>query len=513
MIVIFHHNNTIVSVETDDKATITFSKGTSLVDFIFKMAEEYPMRKIVWCHQSLQSSLNTSFIKSNSAYQQTLYSYNPSSEPYLSDAIAYMEHSPFINVNKKLTYPTWLMSSAVGYAQAAVFLKIKQHPPSDNLDYFLNSIAKIYMPLGLFCYSEPQLLLSSVSVNHKVNTASTQQLFKFVKQHFRTRWVFLLLFDLVVYEKKCPLFSFLTAFLCQKVQAVNYSLAEVPFLAADSSNTPNTVDVLIPTIGRKQYLYDVLCDLKKQTLLPSTVIIVEQNFDPSLESELDYLTTESWPFAIKHTFTKQLGACNARNIALSQLESKWVFFADDDVRFGTTFLEECLQNCIHFGKKAITISCLREGETLLDGPPVQWETFGTCSSFVAREAINNLRFNMGFEFGYGEDADYGKKIRDQGTDVVFFTKPSMLHLKAPIGGFRTKFSFEWEQETILPKPSPTVMLYKLLYCTPKELLGYKTVLFFKYYPKQNIKNPFAYASYFKKQWNQSVKWAKRLETK
>jgi hypothetical protein len=35
-----------------------------------------------------------------------------------------------------------------------------------------------------------------------------------------------------------------------------------------------TLDVIIPSIGRKDYLYDVLQDLAKQTHLPVNVIIV-----------------------------------------------------------------------------------------------------------------------------------------------------------------------------------------------------------------------------------------------
>ena len=46
------------------------------------------------------------------------------------------------------------------------------------------------------------------------------------------------------------------------------------------------------------FLYNVLKDLSKQTLLPKTVIIVEQNPNESAFSELDYLTTETWPFKI-----------------------------------------------------------------------------------------------------------------------------------------------------------------------------------------------------------------------
>ncbi len=57
------------------------------------------------------------------------------------------------------------------------------------------------------------------------------------------------------------------------------------------------IDVLIPTIGRKPFLYDVLKDLSKQTILPKNVIIIEQNPLAGSTSELDYLQDKNWPFA------------------------------------------------------------------------------------------------------------------------------------------------------------------------------------------------------------------------
>ncbi len=514
MIVIYHQQNTIVSIDSFEKELPSFSKDTALATYIMTVAQIFPEIKIAWCHQSLKEVLRIDFILKNKSYNNTLYSYNPSLESYLTEAIAYVENSPFMNVNKAVKYPTWLMSGQVGYAHASVFLNISKEHSTSNFDYFLNSIAKSYMPLGLFCYSEPKLLSSTPApIEESLTMASRATLFKFVKQHFKARWVFLLLFDFWIYEKKLPLLSFLKSFLYSKIKVDYYTQQNFPLLSNLGITIEDTIDVLIPTIGRATYLYDVLTDLKQQTVIPHSVIIIEQNADVKSTTDLDYLYNETWPFVIHHQLIHQLGACNARNLALKQLQSKWVFFADDDVRLGSDFLEKCLENCKNYGQRAITVSCLQEGEVEQQMIPVQWESFGSGCSFVAREALISLQFDMRFEFGFGEDVDFGKKIRDKGTDVVFFPIPNLIHLKAPIGGFRTKFELKWKNESIQPKPSPTVMLYKLLYCTPKELRGYKTVLFFKYYPNQKIKNPFAYASYFKKQWGQSVKWAKRLDTK
>ena len=76
----------------------------------------------------------------------------------------------------------------------------------------------------------------------------------------------------------------------------------------------------------------MLKDLSVQTHSPKRVIIIEQNPDLNSKSELDYLFNESWPFQIIHEFIHQTGACNARNLALSKVKSKFVFSCDDDNR-------------------------------------------------------------------------------------------------------------------------------------------------------------------------------------
>lgn len=509
MILIYHKNNKVNSIASPNIELLPDLNNKFIIEAVYHLAQLFPEAKIVWCHEDLKVALNLKFIRENKSYEQILFSFTPNKNHYLTETIGYLEQNPFININKSVTYPTWLMSSAVGFAHAKVFLKVDKHPRHLNWNYFLNSLAKTYQPVGLFCYSEPRLLLRN-ELYHYDETISKTQLFKFVKQHYKARWIIILMINLWIYEKKFPLWACINSFFYKKINSITDSINnEIPSLPKELKIN-DTVDVIIPTIGRKKYLYDVLCDLKNQTILPKTVIIVEQNGQENTCSELNYLTDEIWPFNIKHTFTHKLGACNARNIALGHVTSDWVFLADDDIRFKADFLEVCLDNCKRYGQRAITLSCLPEGISQSSTPPYQCEYFGSGCSFIARATIENLSFHLGYEFGYREDVDFGMQIRNKGTDIVFFSHPTITHLKAPVGGFRTSFVFPWEQDKILPKPSPTVMLYHLLHSTPQELCGAKTLLFLNYYPLQKRKNPIKYAIYFKKQWNISIHWARKL---
>lgn len=263
-------------------------------------------------------------------------------------------------------------------------------------------------------------------------------------------------------------------------------------------------------MGRASYLQDVLRDLSKQTHLPQKVIIVEQNADIDSISELDFLTEESWPFQIIHKFIHQTGACNARNIALSHTTADWVFFADDDIRFEAGLLLKGLKALQGLGVQCIAMSCLQKEEQQTFTKIVQWSSFPSGAAIVSGTLSRKLNFNTAYEHGYGEDTDYGMQLRNAGADVIYHPEVALVHLKAPVGGFRKKIVKEWEKKEQRPKPSPTVMLYRLTHTTKKQLQGYKLRLFLRQLKRVPLVRKLSYFKAFKQQWNTSVKWANYL---
>jgi GT2 family glycosyltransferase len=509
MILVFHNGKTVIELIYDKAANIdTFSKK-SIASVLVEVAKECPDEILVWCHQNYKEQLNVFAIEALVHHKKVLLSYNPSEEAFLDSAIGYIDTSLFVKLNKAVTFPTWQMSSAVGGIYAEVLLALNNKIPLDShFDYFLCSLAKLAMPKGLLCYSEPQLLKKQIK--SPPTKTSQYELFRFVKQHYKMRWSFLLLMNLFLYERKLPLFPFLFSLFYKNRSKTIINLDTIKVQSSKKVIDKATVDVIIPTIGRKSYLYDVLKDFSKQTLLPKKIIIVEQNPLAESKTELDYITNENWPFEIYSVFTHQAGACNARNLALKETKSEWVFLADDDIRIEANFIKETLDRINIFGVKAVTLRCLKIGEKQLYETVFQWGTFGSGCSFVLAESIRDCHFKMGYEFGYGEDGDFGMQIRNQGYDVLYLPEPEILHLKAPVGGFRTQPVLQWHKDKIQPKPSPTVMLYQMTHCTKEQINSYKTTLFFKYYRLQSIKNPLRYYSNFQKQWGRSVFWANEL---
>jgi glycosyltransferase involved in cell wall biosynthesis len=223
------------------------------------------------------------------------------------------------------------------------------------------------------------------------------------------------------------------------------------------------------------------------------------------------LVNKTWPFTIQPLFIHQAGACNARNLALEKVSSEWVFLADDDNRFGKTLLSDVFDKIEQYGNPIVTVAYPQKHEVKVYKKVIQWPTFGAGNSFVRKDLLGKVKFNMALEFGYGEDVDFGMQLRNQGCDVLYLPEPEILHLKAPIGGFRTKPVLPWQKERIQPKPSPTIMLYQILHNSNEQISGYKTILFFKYYQHQKIKNPIRYYFNFQKQWEKSRYWANELK--
>ncbi len=512
MIVIVHNNNKVLEVlDRNFKAVkLSFNKEDELTVSVFKIAKQTD-DVFVWCHKALKPFLNIEAIQTICHHKHVFATFNTSQQHFLTSKIDYLEREICLKFDKDKTYGTYLMSSQVGVIHSKTLAQFENDiNVKRDFNYNLNSIAKIYQKLGLFCYSEPQLLVEGFKAVAE-KQISNIDFFVFVKEHYKWVWLWFMFLSLCVYEKQFYLLSFLNALrFKQKSPQTKLEVSNVNSNRVEVSQ--NNIDVVIPTIGRKSYLYDVLKDLTVQTILPKQVIIVEQNGDKNAGTELDYLKEESWPFEITHHFTHQLGVCNARNIALKEVKNDWVFFADDDIRLETDLFSESLKMTKQYGVNALNYSCLQPNQKQQFFDCGQTFIFGSGSSFVKASVVKDLEFNKTFEFGFGEDTDFGASIRQSGHDVVFASHINLTHLKAPMGGFRQPIPKLWDNETIQPKPAPTMMLLYENHFTEKQLKGYKLFLFIKLNAKRNPLKLISNFKKFKNSWNKSVFYANQLRT-
>jgi len=504
----------IIFYHKDDKVARSVGiggyEGKPMTVALMDAASEMPEEIVVWCDERLSDYLNLDEIVKLLHHKRLMFSYNSSQTNFLTPVIGFCEEgSPFVPIKYDVQYPTWQMSAQAGLVHAEV---LNAFAPclfaADGFDYFLNSFAKRAMRSGLLCYSQPSLLKPDAP---KIisKTAGTFGIFKFVRQHYRMRWTSLLLLDILIFKRKFPVLPYLCCLFYKKRKSDIHAFADIPVASQRNIIGTGELDVIIPTIGRKEHFYNVLKDLAAQTYLPKRVIIVEQNPVTGSVSELDFLTSEKWPFVIDHVFTHRTGACAARNVALMRTESEFVFMADDDIRFAPGLIEQVFHYFRLTGNEVIQAEGPQPNETIKDTEIVQHPVLGSGWVFLKQQCLDGVWFNPGFEFGYGEDKDFGMQLRNKGFDILLVPFVHVLHLKAPMGGFRVKPTHAWKDEPVQPKPSPTVMLHMLRNMTEEQVQGYKVVYFFKNFGKRS-KNPFKDFSKFRKAWNRSVYWANEL---
>lgn len=509
MILILHHQSKKLSeVRFGDKKIAW--EITDMCQSLWELSERYPNELIYWCAQEFLEILNIDELEK--IFQNDLvmasYAYSNCGIP---DNIGYIDQLPFINVNRNVKYGTWRMSTDAGGIKASTLLKFKKHfQEIQEFDLLLDSIAKLGQYNGLLCYSDPRFFKTTLNKPATLRShASTSQFFSFVYKYYKTERLWLLLFCYLKYEGSFPLFPFLRSFTSKKSFLKEIDLSEINIGTRGSGSSINSIDVIIPTLRRREYLLQVLDDLKNQTLLPKKVIIVEQNPEPDSCSELPELEKNFWPFEIIHHFTHKTGACSARNMALAEVSSDSVFFADDDNRMENNVLKNAVNEMQTFGIQCLTLNYMQEGEVLFFDKRKQWGTFGAGNSIVLSKYAEQIRFDTSFDHGYGEDTEYGMQLRHSGCDIIYHPEIKILHLKAPRGGFRETTLPPWSEDQ--PKPAPTVLLYARKYFTKIQMRGFKTELFLRNYDFK--KNPVSYWRNMTKRWKVSQKWADKLSRK
>ncbi len=503
MIIVKHNRKKVTSI---NEAQLSGFGVNSISNDLIKLSDKYPDELIIWVYEVLQTKLNVEELSNIFNRKRMIASYSATKTSYLPSYLGLIDQTPFLNINFEVSYPTFQMNADVGGCYAEVLNQFKNLTHSD-FNYFLNSIGKVGQPKGLFCYSEPRLLTDTPKIEPVI--AQMSDLFKFVKQHYKPKWTFFLIIALFFYYKKFPVFSFLNSlFKSRRHLKVNDLSSISGEFIGDKKIIVNSIDVIIPTIGRKEYLINVLEDLTQQSWRPKSVIVVEQNPDFSSKSELEDLNNIQWPFKLDLIFTHKAGVCSARNTALSKVTADWVFLADDDNRLQPELLASVKSKIEYFQVNVLNPAYLQLNESEPLKIEKQWETFGAGCSFMASRLLKEVQFDLGFEFGYAEDKDFGAQLRKSGNDILYDPNIKILHLKAPIGGFRFEHSYAWQKEKYTPKPSPTIMLHILKNKTREQFLGFKLVYFLQ--RLSGWQSILRINSIFK-EWNCSLKWATHLK--
>jgi glycosyltransferase involved in cell wall biosynthesis len=224
--------------------------------------------------------------------------------------------------------------------------------------------------------------------------------------------------------------------------------------------THPTISVILPTVGRYPYLSECLNDLRRQTIPPHEIIVIDGN--PLAEYQPDFYTAfQDLPLTIIH-FGRP-GVSAPRNAGLERATGEFIWFVDDDSRLPPDNAEQHLRLLTAYGAEVSV------GPATTPERPELWDyqrtiacTFMDCGTTLCTRHL--LARTGGFDERYDatlnlEDADLGARFLAAGGLMLNNPYARRFHYKAPVGGCRAKRRPPTPRWSLAPRPRPAWYYY------------------------------------------------------
>lgn len=236
------------------------------------------------------------------------------------------------------------------------------------------------------------------------------------------------------------------------------------------------VSVLVPTLERYPYLRNLLDQLRKQTLKPYEIIVVDQTEKERRDSLLEKDFSD---LPLKAIYLDSAGQCSSRNTGLQQASGDYILLLDDDVEVEPDLLESHVQCLLGYSADSssgvmneIGAGQLPEDFTLFRISDV----FPASNSLIPKSVLlESGLFDLAYERGQRADGDLGMRIYQTGALMVLNPDISVLHHHAPRGGLRVHkarvvtFASSRQKLTHRQLPSNTEIYLARRYFSPRQV--------------------------------------------
>jgi glycosyltransferase involved in cell wall biosynthesis len=337
------------------------------------------------------------------------------------------------------------------------------------------------LKFGAVIEHHPELVvgLGSVSGSIKVSEPPLRDLYVFILRHYRPIWSQYVAIRRALCPWRCVvesrnLLDAITA--CAATPSLTQSVASFwhTWPVVNLATQPSaSVSVIIPTLGRYQYLPDALGSLRRQTIRPLEVIIVDQNPIDQRHSEIydDYADLN-----LRVIWQDRQGQSLARNTGLAAARGTYVFLFDDDSIARDDLIEVHLQQVVGQRVQVSTgVSYPPPPSNYELAPDFRYprlsQTFDTGNSLLPTALARRIGgFDRNYDFGPGTDSDFGTRLYLAGERIVHNPAAIRIHFKAPSGGLRVHGSFKYNTDLGLLKPFPptTQSYYGLRYLNRQQ---------------------------------------------
>lgn len=237
----------------------------------------------------------------------------------------------------------------------------------------------------------------------------------------------------------------------------------------------NTVSILIPTVERNTYLRNELEQLRRQTVQPREIIIVDQTPEKARDNHL----IEDFPeLPLRVFYQDTQGQCTAWNKALQEARGDYLLFLGDDAdEISRDFLARLLSTMHQYD--ADLVAC-RVDEVGVEPLPECDRFLRVADTFPIALVQRKLFVKTGlydYAFDRGARADQDLAIRFYLAGGLSILDPDIriLHLRAPRGGLRKhgvrKVTYASSRKKLTHRNlvMETEIYIALRYFTPRQL--------------------------------------------
>ena len=243
--------------------------------------------------------------------------------------------------------------------------------------------------------------------------------------------------------------------------------------SADAAVRAADVSVIIPTLGRYPYLPGALDSLRRQTVRPREVVVVDQNHpedrQPAVYEGYDDLN-------LRVIWQDERGQSLARNTALADVKGHYVFMFDDDSIAHDDLIEQHLRAVLDGRFDVSTGVAFPPPPTPYELPPAFEkpriaQTFDSGNSLMRTALAYEMGgFDRNFDLGPGTDVDLGTRMYLAGKRIAHTPSAVRIHFKAPTGGLRVHGAKKYNTDASLlaPFPPPTQSYYATRYLDGRQ---------------------------------------------
>jgi len=223
-----------------------------------------------------------------------------------------------------------------------------------------------------------------------------------------------------------------------------------------------TVSVIIPTLGRYDYLPQAIESLEKQTIKPVEIIVVDQNHPKERQPQL-YKKYNSINLQI--IWQDQRGQSLARNTGLKHVNSEYVLLFDDDSIADENMIKNHLIPVLDGNYQISTGISFPPPPNDYKLPdhfkyPRLSTTFDTGNSLIPIDILKKVSgFDGNYNYGPGTDLDLGTRLYLNGYRILHNPSAIRIHYKAPSGGLRVYGAHKYNTDLKLLHPFPPVTQY------------------------------------------------------